>query len=83
MAVARFAASGFALVTPALIEWSPSGLYVLLTFFALVSGGIGMLIIRRVQRPSASERQTAKEPAVGSAGRRCRRRGPRGRRWPR
>ncbi|MEU6914281.1 MFS transporter [Streptomyces olindensis] len=59
MAVARLVASGFALVTPALIDWSPSGLYVLLTFFALVSGGIGMLIIRRVQRPPAGTGATA------------------------
>ncbi|MET7859845.1 MFS transporter [Streptomyces sp. NPDC005318] len=53
MAVARFIASAFALVTPALIDWSPSGLYYLLTFFALVSGFIGMLIIRRVQKDPA------------------------------
>ncbi|MET8592824.1 MFS transporter [Streptomyces sp. NPDC005078] len=53
MAVARFIASGFALVTPALIDWSPSGLYFLLTFFALISGFIGMLIIRRVQKAPA------------------------------
>ncbi|WP_329577616.1 MFS transporter [Streptomyces sp. NBC_01361] len=50
MAVARFAASGFALVTPALIDWSPSGLYILLTIFALVSGLIGMIVIRRVRK---------------------------------
>lgn len=49
MAVARFAAAGFALVTPALIEWSPSGLFSLLAVFALVSGAIGMLIIRRAR----------------------------------
>ncbi|MFF5979251.1 hypothetical protein ACFY78_10395 [Streptomyces olindensis] len=59
MAVARLVASGFALVSPALIDWSPSGLYVLLTFFALVSGGIDMLIIRRVQRPPAGTAATA------------------------
>ncbi|OXM72287.1 MULTISPECIES: MFS transporter [Amycolatopsis] len=49
MAVARFVAAAFALVTPALIAWSPSGLYYLLTFFALVSGFIGAVIIRRVR----------------------------------
>lgn len=70
MAVARLAASGFALVTPALIDWSPSGLYVLLTFFALVSGGIGLLIIRRVQRPPAGAAVTSSAlttTAVGDA----------------
>jgi MFS transporter, SP family, inositol transporter len=49
MAVARFAASGFALLTPALIAWSPSGLFFLLTGFALVSGAIGAVIIRRTR----------------------------------
>ncbi|MEU9191163.1 MFS transporter [Streptomyces sp. NPDC048484] len=58
MAVARFAAAGFALVTPALIDWSPAGLYYLLTLFALVSGTIGMLIIRRFR--------TAQEDSVAS-----------------
>jgi MFS transporter, SP family, inositol transporter len=57
MAVARFAASGFALLTPALIAWSPSGLFFLLTAFALVSGAIGAVIIRRA-------RGTRDEPAV-------------------
>ncbi|ELP63037.1 MFS transporter [Streptomyces turgidiscabies] len=51
MAVARFAAAGFALVTPALIDWSPSGLFSLLALFALTSGAIGMLIIRRSRTP--------------------------------
>ncbi|MGI5423506.1 MFS transporter [Streptomyces sp. CA-179760] len=68
MAVARFAASGFALVTPALIDWSPSGLYILLTFFALVSGGIGMLIIRRVQRPPAGTTATTSALTATAAG---------------
>jgi inositol transporter-like SP family MFS transporter len=49
MAVARFAASGFALLTPALITWSPSGLFAMLTEFALVSGAIGAVIIRRTR----------------------------------
>ncbi|MFF2317888.1 MFS transporter [Arthrobacter sp. NPDC058097] len=50
IAAARFIASAFALVTPALIAWSPSGLYWLLTVFALTSGGIGAIILRRVRR---------------------------------
>jgi inositol transporter-like SP family MFS transporter len=50
IAAARFIASGFALVTPALIAWSPSGLYWLLTVFALISGAIGGIILRRARR---------------------------------
>ncbi|WP_262704012.1 MULTISPECIES: MFS transporter [Streptomyces] len=69
MAVARFVASAFALVTPALIDWSPSGLYYLLAFFALVSGAIGMLVIRRVrgaqETPAAPRPLTT--PAAGDA----------------
>jgi MFS transporter, SP family, inositol transporter len=61
MAVARFIAAAFALVTPALIDWSPSGLYYLLTCFALISGAIGMLIARRVRRGLAA---TAKGGAL-------------------
>ncbi|GAA1776636.1 MFS transporter [Streptomonospora arabica] len=49
MAAARFLASGFALLTPALIDWSPSGLYYLLTVFSLAVGVIGTLILRRVR----------------------------------
>ncbi|MEW2403877.1 MFS transporter [Streptomyces sp. NPDC046862] len=63
MAVARFAAAAFALVTPALIDWSPSGLFSLLTLFALVSGAIGMLIIRRSRVP----RSASAAPGVPSA----------------
>jgi inositol transporter-like SP family MFS transporter len=47
IAIARFLAAAFALVTPALIAWSPKGLYLLLAAFALVSGGIGAVILRR------------------------------------
>ncbi|MEU6602193.1 MFS transporter [Streptomyces flaveolus] len=54
MAIARFIAAAFALVTPAMIDWSPSGLYYLLTCFALISGAIGMLITRRVRRGLAA-----------------------------
>lgn len=54
IAAARFIASGFALVTPALIEWSPTGLYVMLAVFAVVSGSIGGTIIRRQRRLTAS-----------------------------
>ncbi|GGZ41425.1 MFS transporter [Streptomyces bluensis] len=69
MAIARFIASAFALVTPALIDWSPSGLYYLLTFFALVSGFIGMLIIRRDRAASASlaAPRTLDAPVAGDA----------------
>ncbi|MFC3996028.1 MFS transporter [Nocardiopsis sediminis] len=65
MAVARFAAAGFALVTPALIEWSPSGLFYLLAFFALVSGLIGAVIIRRFRRDGII---TAPEPGATGTG---------------
>lgn len=68
MAVARFAAAGFALVTPALIDWSPSGLYFLLTLFALVSGFIGAVIIRRVGRQRVvTEPPTDASSLVGEA----------------
>jgi inositol transporter-like SP family MFS transporter len=49
MAAARFVASAFALLTPALIAWSPTGLYLMLTAFALVSGSVGAVIIRRAR----------------------------------
>ncbi|MPY47378.1 MFS transporter [Streptomyces acidicola] len=69
MAIARFVASAFALVTPALIDWSPSGLYYLLTVFALVSGFIGMLIIRRDRAADASlaAPRTLGAPVAGDA----------------
>ncbi|MFJ9587943.1 MFS transporter [Streptomyces acidicola] len=69
MAIARFIASAFALVTPALIDWSPSGLYYLLTVFALVSGFIGMLIIRRDRAADASlaAPRTLGAPVAGDA----------------
>ncbi|WP_326836848.1 MFS transporter [Amycolatopsis rhabdoformis] len=52
IAIARFIAAAFALVTPALIAWSPTGLYLLLAVFALVSGLVGTVIIRRLRRDS-------------------------------
>ncbi|MGO1768538.1 MAG: MFS transporter [Microbacterium sp.] len=50
IAIARFVAFPFAFFTPALIAWSPTGLYVLLAAFALVSGTIGTIILRRLAR---------------------------------
>ncbi|QYN18784.1 MFS transporter [Amycolatopsis sp. DSM 110486] len=69
IAIARFIAAAFALVTPALIAWSPAGLYYLLAVFALVSGLVGTLIIRRLRTgsgpapasPSKTSALTAKE----------------------
>ncbi len=52
MAIARFAAAGFSLLTPALIAWSPTGLFLMLAFFALVSGAIGTVILRRLRAGS-------------------------------
>lgn len=46
-AVARFVFAGVALVTPALIAWSPSGLFAILATLAVTSGLLGMLLIRR------------------------------------
>jgi inositol transporter-like SP family MFS transporter len=54
MAIARFAAAGFALVTPALIAWSPTGLYILLAVSAIISGIIGSVILRRLRSASAN-----------------------------
>ncbi|GAA3902283.1 MFS transporter [Streptomyces lannensis] len=68
MAIARFIAAGFALVTPALIDWSPSGLYFLLTFFALVSGFVGMVIIRRVQKTPGEAAAASPALAIPVAG---------------
>jgi inositol transporter-like SP family MFS transporter len=47
-----FLAAAFALVTPALIAWSPAGLYYLLAAFAVVSGLIGTVILRRLRASS-------------------------------
>ncbi|MBM7049208.1 MFS transporter [Rhizobium lusitanum] len=45
-AIARFVFAGFALVTPAIIAWSPSGLFWMLVGLAIVSAVIGSLLIR-------------------------------------
>ncbi|QUH01828.1 MFS transporter [Saccharopolyspora erythraea] len=66
MAAARFIAAGFALFTPALIAWSPYGLYFLLTAFALVSGFIGAVIIRRLRDPG-NESLGSSTPVVAVA----------------
>lgn len=49
MAVARFAAAAFALVTPALLAWSPAGLFFLLAGFALCSAAVGTFIMKRLR----------------------------------
>ncbi|KAA0120604.1 MFS transporter [Mycolicibacterium sp. P9-22] len=49
---ARLIFAGFALVTPALIEWSPSGLFWVLAGLAAVSGALGLALARRGQRTS-------------------------------
>lgn len=46
-AIARFVFAGVALVTPALIAWSPSGLFAILAGLALTSAFIGIILIRR------------------------------------
>jgi MFS transporter, SP family, inositol transporter len=46
-AIARFVFAGVALVTPALIDWSPSGLFAILAGLALTSALIGTVLIRR------------------------------------
>lgn len=46
-AIARFVFAAFALVTPAIIAWSPSGLFWMLVGLATVSAIIGNLIIRQ------------------------------------
>ena len=68
MAVARFAASGFALLTPALIAWSPAGLFYLLTAFALVSGAIGAVIIRRTRGQPARNATLGRTRRRGGSG---------------
>lgn len=50
MAVARFSAAGFALVTPSLIAWNPSGLYYILAAFVIASAAVGTVILRRLKR---------------------------------
>lgn len=50
-AIARFVFAGVALVTPALIAWSPSGLFAILTGLALTSGLIGWVLIGRTRAP--------------------------------
>ncbi|AMD56815.1 sugar transport protein [Agrobacterium tumefaciens] len=49
-AIARFVFAAFALVTPAIIAWSPSGLFWMLVGLATVSAIIGNLIIRQTTR---------------------------------
>jgi inositol transporter-like SP family MFS transporter len=48
-AIARFVFAGVALVTPALIAWSPSGLFAILTALAVASALIGTVLIRRTR----------------------------------
>jgi MFS transporter, SP family, inositol transporter len=66
IAAARFIASGFALITPTLIAWSPTGLYLILAACALISGAVGAVILRRQHRLGSptSDRPAA---AMGSA----------------
>ena len=66
IAAARFIASGFALVTPTLIAWSPTGLYLILAGCALISGAVGAVILRREHRldPPISDQPAA---VMGSA----------------
>jgi MFS transporter, SP family, inositol transporter len=45
--IARFIFAGFALVTPAMIAWSPSGLFWILAGVAAVSGVFGLILMRR------------------------------------
>lgn len=45
-AIARFVFAAFALVTPTIIAWSPSGLFWMLVVLAVVSACIGSIIIR-------------------------------------
>jgi len=46
IALARTAAAGFALVTPALMSWSPAGLFWFLTGAAVVASAVGWVITR-------------------------------------
>lgn len=46
IALARAAAAAFAVVTPALMSWSPSVLFAILTGCALVSTAVGVVIMR-------------------------------------
>jgi MFS transporter, SP family, inositol transporter len=58
--VARLIFAAFALVTPAMIDWNPSGLFWILSVLAAVSGLLGLILARRGQ--TSSTRQT-REPA--------------------
>ncbi len=48
-AIARFVFAGVALVTPALIAWSPSGLFAMLAGLAVTSALLGAVLIRRTR----------------------------------
>ncbi|MDP9736801.1 MFS transporter [Curtobacterium sp. 260] len=48
-AIARFVFAGVALVTPALIAWSPSGLFAILAGLAVTSALLGAVLIRRTR----------------------------------
>ncbi|WP_107676478.1 MFS transporter [Agrobacterium sp. LAD9] len=63
-AIARFVFAGFALVTPTIIAWSPSGLFWMLVSLAIVSALIGSLIIRASARVSTKVALTAAEQTL-------------------
>jgi inositol transporter-like SP family MFS transporter len=66
-AFARFVFAGFALVTPVLIAWSPSGLFWILAALAAVSGVLGTVLARRVASSGAVLARDA-EPSVPAGG---------------
>lgn len=63
-AAARFIFAGFALVTPAIIAWSPSGLFWMLSGLALVSLLFGVILMRRTTTITPTTTSSVDEPVV-------------------
>lgn len=57
-AIARFVFAAFALVTPAIIAWSPAGLFWMLAGLATVSAIVGNLIIRQTTKSGLASNET-------------------------
>lgn len=67
-AIARFCAAGLAVVTPALLLWNPSGLYLAVAVVAAIGLTIGWLGFRRNARNEFDHEQELDPEAVAVAG---------------
>ncbi|CAM5643368.1 hypothetical protein GCM10010261_20780 [Streptomyces pilosus] len=63
-AIARFVFAGFALVTPAMMDWSPSDLFWMLAALALVSQPFGTMLMRRAVPEGPKAASVGPVPAI-------------------